>query len=93
MLPVIDEFTRECLAIEVARRLRADDLMACLAGLFADRGPADHIRSDNGSEFTAKAVRDWLPRLGVTTLYISSQAVPGRTAITSHSTASSGTSC
>ena len=41
-----------------------------LAALFVDRGPPDHIRSDNGSEFTAKAVRDWLARVGVTTLYI-----------------------
>ncbi len=70
MLTVIDEFTRECLAIAVARRLRSDDVLACLAGLFAERGPPNHIRSDNGSEFTAKAIRGWLPRLGVKTLYI-----------------------
>ena len=70
MLTVIDEFTRECLAIPVARRLRSDDVLACLADLFAERGPPDHIRSDNGSEFTAQAVREWLPRLGVKTLYI-----------------------
>ncbi len=70
MLTVIDEFTRECLAIEVARRLRHDDVLHVLAGLFARNGPPDHIRSDNGSEFTATAVRKWLPRLGVKTLYI-----------------------
>ena len=70
MLTVIDEFTRESLAIAVARRLRSDDVLAYLADLFAERGPPDHIRSDNGSEFTAHAVRDWLPRLGVKTLYI-----------------------
>ena len=70
MLTVIDEFTRECLAIPVARRLRFDDVLACLADLFIERGPPDHIRSDNGSEFTAQAVREWLPRLGVKTLYI-----------------------
>ena len=70
MLTVIDEFTRECHAIEVARRLRHDDELACLTALFARHGPPDHIRSDNGSEFTASAVRDWLPRVGVKTLYI-----------------------
>jgi len=70
MLTVIDEFTRECLAIEVARRLRHDDVLACLTDLFTQRGPPAHIRSDNGSEFTAIAVREWLPRVGVKTLYI-----------------------
>jgi putative transposase len=57
MLTIIDEFTRECLAIEVARRLRSDDVLHLLAELFTERGPPDHIRSDNGSEFSAKAVR------------------------------------
>jgi len=70
MLTVIDEYARECLAIEVDRRLRSDDVLHCIAELFTDRGPPDHIRSDNGSEFTAKAVRDWLGRIGVRTLYI-----------------------
>lgn len=70
MLTVIDEFTRECLAIEVARRLRHDDVLGVLAELFTRHGPPDHIRSDNGAEFTAIAVREWLPRLGVKTLYI-----------------------
>ncbi len=70
MLTVIDEYTRESLAIEVARRLRSDDVLHCLAGLFAERGPPDHIRSDNGAEFTAKAVQEWLPKVGVKTLYI-----------------------
>jgi len=70
MLTVIDEFTRECLAIEVARRLRHDDVLQVLADLFTRHGPPDHIRSDNGSEFTAIAVREWLPRVGVKTLYI-----------------------
>lgn len=67
MLTVIDEFTRECLAIEVARRLRHDDVLQVLAELFTQH---DHIRSDNGSGFTAIAVREWLPRVGVKTLYI-----------------------
>ena len=70
MLTVIDEFTRECLAIHVARSLKHDDVLACLTDLFTRHGPPDYIRSDNGSEFTAIAVREWLPRLGVKTLYI-----------------------
>jgi len=70
MLTVIDEFTRECLAIEVARRLRSDDVMHVLTDLFTRYGTPDHIRSDNGSEFTAKAMREWLPKVGVKTLYI-----------------------
>ena len=70
MLTVIDEFTRECLAIEVARSLRHDDVLHVLTDLFTRHGPPDHIRSDNGSEFTAIAVREWLPRVGVKTLFI-----------------------
>jgi transposase InsO family protein len=70
MLTVIDEYSRECLAIEVARHLRSDDVLQVLAELFVRHGAPDHIRSDNGSEFTAKAVRDWLHRLEVETLYI-----------------------
>ena len=70
MLTIIDEYSRECLAILVARRLRSDDVLHLLAHLFADRGPPDHIRSDNGPEFTAKVVRAWLGRIGVKTLFI-----------------------
>ena len=70
MLTVIDEYTRRCLAILTARKLNADDVLHCLTGLFAAYGPPEHIRSDNGSEFTAKAVRGWLSRIGVKTLYI-----------------------
>jgi len=70
MLTVIDEFSRECLAIEVARHIRSDDVLHVLTDLFTRHGPPCHIRSDNGSEFTAKAVREWLPRVGVQTLYI-----------------------
>ena len=73
MLTVIDEYTRECLAIDVARKLKADDVLERLSDLFVRRGAPGHIRSDNGPEFTAKAVRGWLERVGVTTLYI----VPG----------------
>ncbi len=57
MLTVIDEYTRECLAIDVARRLKSDDVLERLAWPMATRGVPEHIRSDNGAEFTAKAVR------------------------------------
>ena len=70
LLTVIDEFTRRSLAIVVARRLRSDDVLHCLAELFAIHGPPEHMRSDNGPEFVAKAVRGWLGRIGVKTLYI-----------------------
>ena len=70
MLTVIDEYTRECLAIVVARRLASDDVLQALCDLFVERGPPGHIRSDNGPEFVAKVVRGWLGRVGVTTLFI-----------------------
>lgn len=70
MLTVIDEFTRESLAIVVARRLRSDDMLTVLTELFIERGPPEHIRSDQGPEFIATAVKEWLGRLGVATLYI-----------------------
>ena len=70
MLTVIEEYTRECLAIVVARRLTSDDVLQVLTDLFVDRGPPDHIRSDNGPEFVAKEVRGWLRRVGVKTLFI-----------------------
>jgi transposase InsO family protein len=70
MLTVIDEYTRECLAIVVARRLTSDDVLQVLTDLFVERGPPEYIRSDNGPEFVAKVVRDWLGRIGVTTLFI-----------------------
>ena len=61
---------RQCLAIEVARKLRAHDVLEVLAELFARHGPPEHLRSDNGPEFEAKLVRRWLARLGVQTLFI-----------------------
>lgn len=70
MLTIVDEYTRECLAIEVARKLKSEDVLAKLTELFVSRGVPEHIRSDNGSEFTAKEVRRWLSNLGVRTLYI-----------------------
>jgi transposase InsO family protein len=70
ILTVIDEYSRECLALEVGRRLTSNDVLHCLGNLFVQRGIPAYIRSDNGSEFTAKAVRGWLTRLGVQTLFI-----------------------
>ena len=70
MLTVVDEYTRECLAIEVARSLKADDVLDRLADLFVGRGAPACIRSDNGPEFTARRVREWLAQVGVETLYI-----------------------
>jgi transposase InsO family protein len=70
MMTVIDEFTRECLAIDVQRNIRHDDVLVRLEDLFVRRGVPKHIRSDNGSEFTATVVREWLNRLGVKTLFI-----------------------
>lgn len=70
MLVVVDEHRRECLAILVARRLGRDDVLALLTELLVAHGPPGYIRSDNGPEFCAKAVRAWLARLKVGTLFI-----------------------
>ena len=73
LLTIVDEYTRECLAIEVARRLRSDDVLFCLAELFVDRGVPAHIRSDNGLELAANAVRHWLQRVGVQAIFFDGQ--------------------
>ena len=70
ILNVIDEFTRECLAVKVARRLTSHNVVRLLSALFIERGVPVHIRSDNGPEFIAKRVRDWLGRLQVRPLFI-----------------------
>ncbi len=70
LLTLIDEYTRECLAIRADRHIRSSDVIETLAGLMARRGVPGHIRSDNGPEFTAKAIRKWLSRVGAKTLYI-----------------------
>ena len=70
LLVVIDEYTRECLAIEVDRSFTAGDVKGVLQYLFAVRGTPDYVRSDNGPEFVAKMVRDWLQQAGVETLFI-----------------------
>ena len=70
ILTVLDEFSRECLAIIAERKLQSDDVLSCLTELFVKHGPPEYIRSDNGSEFTAKVVRQWLKNLHVGTLFI-----------------------
>ena len=70
MLTIVDEHTRECLAIDVARRLKSEDVLERLSDLFIHRGVPKYIRSDNGPEFTANRVRAWLERVEVQTLCI-----------------------
>jgi transposase InsO family protein len=70
MLNVIDEFTHESLAIRIERRLRSTDVIDALCDLFILRGIPGHIRSDNGPEFIAKAVQDWIAAVGAKTAYI-----------------------
>lgn len=70
MLTVIDEYSRECLAIVTKRKLKSGDVLEALENLFIDRGIPDHIRSDNGAEFTATAVREWLRKMEVKPTYI-----------------------
>ncbi len=70
MLTVIDEYTRECLAIDVKRRMRSIHVLERMADLFMTHGTPKYIRSDNGPEFTAHLIRSWLDRLDVGTLFI-----------------------
>jgi putative transposase len=70
ILNIIDEYTRECLQVRVERHLSHEEVLEALAWLFCTRGIPDHIRSDNGPEFTAERVRQWLPKMGVQTLFI-----------------------
>jgi putative transposase len=70
LLVVIDEFTRECLAIDVNRNIKGPDVVEVLRYLFAVRGTPDFIRSDNGPEFASKAVEKWLEASGVKTLFV-----------------------
>ena len=69
-LTMIDEYSRECLAIEVGRSMTSEDVLDRLTQLFVERGTPAYLRSDNGPEFIAEAVRGWLGRVGVGTLYI-----------------------
>ena len=70
ILIILDEYTRECLSMSVSRRIRSEDVLEQLYKLFLTRGVPEYIRSDNGAEFTANLVRNWLEDLGVATLYI-----------------------
>jgi len=70
LLVVIDEFTRECLALEVGRCFTAREVMMTLQYLFAARGTPEHLRSDNGPEFFAKEIQRWLKDAEVGTLHI-----------------------
>ncbi len=70
MLTVIDEYSRKCLAIDVRRRFQSDDVLEVLSRLFITEGMPDYIRSDNGSEFTARTLQDWLKQLKVKTAFI-----------------------
>jgi len=70
MLTVIDEYTRKCLAIRVGFSLKADDVLDTLSTLFITEGVPEYIRSDNGSEFTAKITREWIASVGVKTAFI-----------------------
>ena len=70
ILAILDEYTRECLAMLVKRHITSQDVIDQLYDLFLLRGVPEHIRSDNGPEFTSKTVRGWLKNLGVKTLFI-----------------------
>jgi putative transposase len=70
MLNIVDEYSRECLKIHIDRKVKAPDVVYELSELFIERGIPDYLRSDNGSEFTAEFIRDWLRRVGVKTLFI-----------------------
>ena len=70
LLTVIDEYTRECLAIRAGRSIRSSDVIETLAQLMTAKGVPDHICSGNGPEFTARAVREWLAHVCARTLYI-----------------------
>ena len=91
-MTLIDEFTRECLAIRVARRINSLGVLETMADAMLVRGLPEHIRSDNGPEMTAKIVRSgW--RILEPRRSTSNRAAPGKTAIAKASTASCGTSC
>lgn len=69
-LSIVDEFTRECLELRIARSLKGKDVLDSLSRLIGERGAPKHVRSDNGSEFIAEEVKNWMQSLGVDTLYI-----------------------
>ena len=69
-LNILDEYTRECLAIRVDRKLNSQNVLDVLTDLFIIRGSPEYIRSDNGPEFVAKSVRNWISAVGAKTAYI-----------------------
>lgn len=69
-MPVVDEYSRECLALEMERSIKASEVIETLERLFTERGEPEYIRSDNGPEFIAQALKEWLAISGVKTLYI-----------------------
>jgi len=88
VITLIDEYTRGCLAIDVTRRLTSEDMLERLNDLFIRRGAAKYLRSDNGPEFTANRVRDWLERVEVPMLFIEPGSPFGETVIWKISTES-----
>jgi len=70
ILALVDEYTRECICLHVARSITADDLIGLLASVMMERGMPEHIRSDNGPEFAAHAVKDWLKSINANTLFV-----------------------
>ena len=79
-LNIVDEFTHECLAIRVSRKLQSIDVIDVLSDLFILRGVSGHVGSDNGPEFVAKGVQDWITAVGAKTAFIARGSL-GRTAI------------
>jgi transposase InsO family protein len=92
LLNIIDEFTHECLAIRVSRRLKSIDVIDVLSDLFILRGIPEHIRSDNGPEFLAKAVQEWIGAVGAKTTYITPGS-PWETALSKASMHACVTNC
>jgi putative transposase len=69
VMPIVDEYSRECLALEMERSITAEDVVEVLDRLFTERGEPAYIRSDNGPEFIAQAIKRWLATSGVKTLH------------------------
>ena len=77
-LNILDEYTRECIAIKVERKLNSRNVIDALTDLFIIRGFPEHIRSDNGPVFVAKSVRDWISAVGAKTAYIETRQSLGK---------------
>ena len=90
---ILDEYSRECLAIRVKHKLNSTDVMDVLTDLFILRGVPAYIRSDNGPEFVAEAVRNWINAVGAKTAYIEPSSPWKNGDIVKASTPASGMSC